>query len=135
MVAKRWSIDDAERHLRDVLDQAVNDGPQEVTGDGEAFVIVSAEEWRRRLSETEPPSASQGHDEELADVLERMNTERWANVDLDEAESETRNPLAWVSDVSDEEFDAWSERLEKDRERRRTLYGSSSQRDTFSIRT
>jgi prevent-host-death family protein len=46
-----WSVADAKARLSDLLDHAINDGPQVITRRGrEVAVLVSAEEWHRKTS-------------------------------------------------------------------------------------
>jgi prevent-host-death family protein len=46
-----WSVADAKARLSQLLDQAINDGPQAITRRGrEVAVVVSAEEWHRKSS-------------------------------------------------------------------------------------
>jgi prevent-host-death family protein len=48
-----WSVADAKARLSQLLDQAVNDGPQAITRRGqEVAIVVSAEEWHRKSSRT-----------------------------------------------------------------------------------
>ena len=52
MVAERktWSVATAKAHLSEVIDRALSDGPQTITRRGrDAVVVVSAEEWRRKI--------------------------------------------------------------------------------------
>lgn len=109
MVAKRWSIDDAERHLREVLDQATNDGPQEVTRDGETFVIVSASAWRNLTGGGSAPEDPDIEDDDYRQSLNEIHQEF--------NRAEFRNPFAWVDEMSDAEVDAWEQRLEQNRKR------------------
>jgi prevent-host-death family protein len=42
-----WSLQDAKNRFSELVERARNEGPQEVTRNGqEAVVVVSAEEWR-----------------------------------------------------------------------------------------
>ncbi len=51
---KTWSIADAKAHLSEVVDLALNDGPQTITRRGKkTVVVVSAEEWERRTKPKE----------------------------------------------------------------------------------
>lgn len=46
---KKWSLADAKAHLSEVVNRAIEDGPQTITRHGrEAVVVVSAEDWRRK---------------------------------------------------------------------------------------
>jgi prevent-host-death family protein len=46
-----WSVADAKARLSELLDQAINDGPQAITRRGrEIAVVVSIEEWHRKSS-------------------------------------------------------------------------------------
>lgn len=61
-MAKAWALQDAKNHFSEVVDRALQDGPQTVTRHGrEAVVIVSAEEFKRL---TQP-------EESLADFFRR----------------------------------------------------------------
>jgi prevent-host-death family protein len=44
-----WAVAEAKSRFSEMIDRALNDGPQTITRKGkEAVVIVSAEEWRRK---------------------------------------------------------------------------------------
>jgi len=44
-----WSVAGAKAKLSEVIDRALNDGPQAITRSGrKAVVVVSAEEWDRK---------------------------------------------------------------------------------------
>jgi prevent-host-death family protein len=44
-----WSLAEAKARLSEVVDRAVNEGPQTITRRGrDAVVVVSAEEWERK---------------------------------------------------------------------------------------
>lgn len=44
-----WTVVDAKAHLSQVIDQALAQGPQQITRNGRpAVVVVSAEEWDRK---------------------------------------------------------------------------------------
>ena len=46
-----WSVADAKARLSELLDHAINDGPQAITRRGqEIAVVVSIEEWRRKTT-------------------------------------------------------------------------------------
>ena len=46
---RSWSVAEAKARLSEVIDRAVNDGPQTITRRGrETVVVVSAEEWARK---------------------------------------------------------------------------------------
>ena len=48
-----WSVADAKARLSQLLDQAINDGPQAITKRGrEVAIVVSVEEWHRKSSRT-----------------------------------------------------------------------------------
>lgn len=126
MVTKRWTVEEADGHLRDVLDEVAVSGPQEVTGDGRTFLVVTTEDWQRRPGDqpTFPGQDQSEPGEELTDVLERERAKRWANAGRDDEEWErTRNPFGWVNEVTDEEFDTWAGRMDEDHARRRALWG------------
>lgn len=47
--SRSWSLADAKAHLSEVVNRAIEDGPQTITRHGrETAVVVSAEEWKRR---------------------------------------------------------------------------------------
>jgi prevent-host-death family protein len=47
----RWSVAEAKARLSELLDRTLNDGPQAITRRGkEIVVVVSAEEWHRKVS-------------------------------------------------------------------------------------
>lgn len=47
----RWSVAEAKARLSELLDHALNDGPQAITRRGrEIVVVVSTEEWHRKTS-------------------------------------------------------------------------------------
>jgi prevent-host-death family protein len=46
-----WSVAEAKARLSELLDHALNDGPQAITRRGrEIAVVVSTEEWHRKVS-------------------------------------------------------------------------------------
>jgi len=46
-----WSVAEAKARLSELLDHALNDGPQAITRRGrEVAVVVSTEEWHRKMS-------------------------------------------------------------------------------------
>jgi prevent-host-death family protein len=46
---RTWPRQEARSHLRDVVDSALQEGPQRITRHGkQAVIVVSEEEWRRR---------------------------------------------------------------------------------------
>jgi prevent-host-death family protein len=46
-----WSVADAKARLSELLDRAVNDGPQAITRRGrEIAIVVSVEEWHKKSS-------------------------------------------------------------------------------------
>jgi prevent-host-death family protein len=46
-----WSVAEAKARLSELLDHALNDGPQAITRRGrEIAVVVSTEEWHRKTS-------------------------------------------------------------------------------------
>jgi prevent-host-death family protein len=48
---EKWSIAAAKARFSEVVDRAIDEGPQQVTRGGRpAVVIVSAEEWTRKTS-------------------------------------------------------------------------------------
>ena len=112
MVANRWTVEDADSHLNEVLDRVKDDGPQEVDRQGETFMIVTAEAWR--LDQTERRS-SPGT---LRHAVDRVGQESEAERRLEWNDQEFRNPFAWVEEMSEEEVDAWEQRLNDARKRR-----------------
>ena len=47
--SKSWSVAEAKTHLSEVIDRALDEGPQTITRRGrETAFVVSAEEWRRK---------------------------------------------------------------------------------------
>jgi prevent-host-death family protein len=48
--AKLWTLADAKAHLSEVVDRALEKGPQVITRRGKkAVVVVAAEEWERKM--------------------------------------------------------------------------------------
>ena len=48
-MAGTWKIKDARANFSELVDRALNDGPQVVTRNGKkAVVVISAAEWERR---------------------------------------------------------------------------------------
>jgi len=48
-----WSVADAKARLSQLVDQAINHGPQAITRRGrEVVIVVSVEEWHRKSSRT-----------------------------------------------------------------------------------
>ncbi|HEX4656493.1 MAG TPA: type II toxin-antitoxin system Phd/YefM family antitoxin [Streptosporangiaceae bacterium] len=46
-----WSVADAKARLSELLDRAINDGPQAITRRGrEIAIVVSIEEWHKKSS-------------------------------------------------------------------------------------
>ena len=46
-----WSVADAKARLSELLDQAINNGPQAITRRGrEIAIVVSVEEWHKKTS-------------------------------------------------------------------------------------
>jgi prevent-host-death family protein len=44
-----WGVAEAKAHLSEVIERAVNDGPQTITRNGRRMaILVSAEEWERK---------------------------------------------------------------------------------------
>jgi prevent-host-death family protein len=75
-----WSVADAKARLSQVVDRAINDGPQAITRRGrEVVIVVSAEEWHRKSSRTGSlagflavsPLRDSGLDTERADAQAR----------------------------------------------------------------
>ncbi len=51
---KTWAMQDAENRFSEIVDQAMEDGPQLVTRHGlEAVIVVSAAEYRKMTQPTE----------------------------------------------------------------------------------
>jgi prevent-host-death family protein len=49
--AKAWTLADAKAHLSEVVESALNKGPQVITRHGrKAVVVVAAEKWERKTS-------------------------------------------------------------------------------------
>ena len=49
---RTWPLQEARAHLRDVVDAAIQQGPQRITRHGkDAVVVVSEDEWNRRNEE------------------------------------------------------------------------------------
>jgi prevent-host-death family protein len=45
---RTWPLQEARAHLRDVVDGAIQEGPQRITRHGkQAVIVVSEEEWDR----------------------------------------------------------------------------------------
>ncbi|MGA3403248.1 MAG: type II toxin-antitoxin system Phd/YefM family antitoxin [Acetobacteraceae bacterium] len=45
---RTWPLQEARAHLRDVVDSALEEGPQRITRHGkQAVIVVSEEEWSR----------------------------------------------------------------------------------------
>ncbi len=112
MVANRWTLEDADSHLNEVLDRVKDDGPQEVDRQGETFVIVTAEAWQQ--DETDRRS-SLGT---LGSAVDRVRQESEPERQSEWNDQEFRSPFAWVEEMSEEEVDAWEQRLNDARKRR-----------------
>ncbi|CAG0929107.1 hypothetical protein RHDC3_00977 [Rhodocyclaceae bacterium] len=53
-MGKTWALQDAKNRFSEVVDRAIDDGPQLVTRHGrEAVVVVSAAEYRKMTQPTE----------------------------------------------------------------------------------
>ncbi|WP_428534989.1 type II toxin-antitoxin system Phd/YefM family antitoxin [Rhodopila sp.] len=49
---RTWPLQEARSHLRDVVDGAIQGGPQRITRHGkDAVIVVSEIEWNRRAGE------------------------------------------------------------------------------------
>lgn len=77
---KTWSVAGAKASLSELLDRAINEGPQAITRRGrEVAVVVSIEEWRRKTTRSgslaeffaASPLRDSGVDVERADVVPR----------------------------------------------------------------
>ena len=50
-----WPLQEARNHLRDVIDRALDEGPQRITRHGkQAVVVVSEAEWNRQTAPERP---------------------------------------------------------------------------------
>jgi antitoxin Phd len=46
---RTWPLQEARNHLRDVIDSALDQGPQRITRHGkQAVIVVSEDEWNRQ---------------------------------------------------------------------------------------
>lgn len=53
-MGKTWTLEDAKNHFDEVVDRALEDGPQMVTRHGrEAVVVVAANEYRKMTQPSE----------------------------------------------------------------------------------
>lgn len=50
MALKKWKLQDAKNHFSEVVDCAMNEGPQEVTKRGEHAVVILSFELYQQLS-------------------------------------------------------------------------------------
>ena len=75
-----WSVAEAKARLSELLDHAINDGPQAITRRGRQIaVVVSVDEWHRKSSRSgslaeflaASPLRGSGLDAERADVRAR----------------------------------------------------------------
>lgn len=75
-----WSVAEAKARLSELLDHAINDGPQAITRRGrEIAVVVSVDEWHKKSSRSgslaeflaASPLRESGFDVERADVRAR----------------------------------------------------------------
>ena len=58
---RTWPLQEARGHLRDVIDSALEQGPQRITRHGkQAVIVVSEEEWNRRVNHDKSPGKSFG---------------------------------------------------------------------------
>jgi antitoxin Phd len=47
---RTWPLQEARTHFRDLVDSALDEGPQRITRHGkQAVIVVSEEEWDRRV--------------------------------------------------------------------------------------
>lgn len=111
MVAKKWSSDDVNGHLNDLLDLVKDEGPQEMTRNDETYVIVTAWEWRSRTDQPATPVAVPITDQDSGQAVVLERSPEWND-------QEFRNPFAWVGDLSEEEVDVWEQQMEQARKRR-----------------
>ncbi len=139
MVAKRWSADDLDGHIMELLDQVATEGPQTIQdGSGRLYDIlprVSQEEDKtpvsgeanplesyllRRVAERAAMTAEEiREDDEFYDNFQRGLEEMRHDPEFNR---ERPNPFAWVEEMSDEEFEAWEQRLAKDRQYRAEIW-------------
>lgn len=134
MVTKRWTVDDAQGHLRDVLEQAATDGPQTISdATGRVFEVVMTAETVARLDLERPQPT-------VADLIASWREsvygasvpeeERQANAAIFEEfalrledirrEGNAYQPadmFAWLDEMTDDEFEEWSARMEQNRQR------------------
>jgi prevent-host-death family protein len=48
--AKSWAVAEAKAHFSELIERAIHDGPQLVTRNGRAtVVVVAADEWERKV--------------------------------------------------------------------------------------
>ena len=48
---RTWPLQEARTHFRDLVDNALDEGPQRITRHGkQAVIVVSEEEWNRRAT-------------------------------------------------------------------------------------
>jgi prevent-host-death family protein len=107
MADRKWTFDEADGHLWEVLDRVQSDGPQEVTREGESFVVVPARQWHERAGQGTGGSNQQdGFAVSLESIRSELNR------------TELRDPFAWVDEMSEEEARDWQERLEAARRER-----------------
>lgn len=122
MVAKRWSADDLDGHIMELLDQVATEGPQTIQdGSGRLFDIlprVSQEEDKtpvsgeanplesyllRRVAERAAMTAEEIREEdEVYDEFQQSLEDIRREPDLNR---ERRSPFEDVEDLPDEEFE------------------------------
>lgn len=134
MVTKRWTVDDAQGHLRDVLEQAATDGPQTISdATGRIFEVVMTSDVVAK-SDAQRPQLTVG------DIIERGRGRLYgASVSEDERQEnaaifeefalrledirregnayQPTDMFAWLDEMTDHEFEEWSARMEQNRQR------------------
>jgi prevent-host-death family protein len=69
---KSWGATEAKSHFSEVLDLAVNEGPQRITRHGrQVAVLVSSDEFERRVKLREGTGSATGRPETLGEFLRR----------------------------------------------------------------
>lgn len=90
---KSWGATEAKSHFSEVLDLALNVGPQRITRHGRQIaVLVSSEEFERRTKQSGGTGATTDKSETLADFLRRSPLWR-SGLDLTRPKVVLRDPF------------------------------------------
>lgn len=139
-VANRWPANEVDGHIMELLDTVASDGPQTIQdASGRLFDVVPRQSTEQDQTSIDlpdtGPSLIERRRAERANMTEqeiREDEEFYAEYQrgIDEARREMDsgldwvNPFAWVEEMTEEEVDAWEQRLDEARKRRTEIQQS-----------